>query len=96
MRIRAVYPGKNYIIYIAFEENKLMKFDMTDIIENDNDYFELKCNPELFIEAKPVNQRRSVGWGDNITLEGENIEKNGNPVNLGYLELKGKEFEKLV
>ena len=94
MRIRAVYPGKNYVLYVTFKENKILKFDMSDIIENDNDYFELKYRPELFIEAKPVNQR-SIGWGDSISLEVEIIEKNGTPVNLGYLELMGNDFEEL-
>lgn len=56
MRIRAVYPGKNYVLYVTFKENKILKFDMSDIIENDTNYFELKYHPELFIEAKPVKR----------------------------------------
>lgn len=95
MRIRTVYPAKNYILYVTFNNNKILKFDMSDIIENDTDFFELKYHPEFFIEAKPINQRRNIGWRDGITLSGKIIEKNGIPVNLGYLELKGDDFEEL-
>lgn len=95
MRIKAVFPAKNYILYVTFEEKIILKYDMSYLIETDTEFFELKYNPELFIEVRPVNEQRSLGWRDNIILHGEVIEKNGVPVNLGYLELWGDDYEEL-
>lgn len=95
MRIRAVYPAKNFILYVTYKENKVLKFDMSDIIENDSDFLELKNHPEIFADVRLVNKKRSIGWRDNITLSGDIVEKNGTPVNLGYLEVYSNEFEEL-
>ena len=95
MRIRTVYPAKNYILYVTFNNNKILKFDMSDIIENDSDFLELKKHPEIFVDVRLVNKKRSIGWRDNITLSGDIVEKNGTPVNLGYLEVYSNEFEEL-
>ena len=39
MRIEEVYPAKDYNIYVKFEEGTLLKYDMSELFENDLDIF---------------------------------------------------------
>ena len=50
MRIRAVYPAKNFILYVTYKENKLLEFDMSDVIAHYSDFLEWKKQPEIFVD----------------------------------------------
>lgn len=96
MRIREVFPAKNYILYVTSDDNRVFKYDMSELIDKDPDYYELKYDPDVFIRAMPVNENRSIGWGEDIVLSVKVIERNGKPVNMGFLEIYNDELEELL
>ena len=87
MRIKRVLPAKDNILYVISEDRQLIKYDMTDLIENDLDFIELKYYPEKFISARPTNEGRIVSWGDIASVSAKEIEKEGQPTKIGYLEI---------
>ena len=96
MRIREVFPAKEFVLYVTFEDHKVLKYDMSELIDKNPDFFELKYNPDDFIRALPVNENRSIGWGEDIVLSGKVIEENGKPVNMGFLQIYNNELEELL
>lgn len=94
MRAKKVIPTTNFIMYVFFEEGVIYKMDMSDIIENDDEFFELKYNPDLFWPVIPVNEGRCVAWGDKAILPVKVIEEQGAPVDVGFLQVYSrKEIE---
>ena len=75
MRIECVYPAKDFVLYVEFEDDRLLKFDMSEIIRDDPEYFELKYYPEKFAQARVTNECRNISWGDLATLSGSIVEK---------------------
>lgn len=87
MRIDYVLVAKNYVLYAMFENKSVLKFEMSNIIENDLDYYELKYYPELFASARPTDEGRRISWGDDTSISAKIIEDEGQPVDIGYLYL---------
>lgn len=85
MRIKNVWPAKNFILYVEFEEGGILKYDMWPLINENDDFFELFLFPEQFISAKPVDEGRGVGWDDDIKLKASFIEEGGENVDVGFL-----------
>ena len=95
MRIEEVYPAKDYNIYVKFEEGTLLKYDMSELVENDLDLFELKCYPEVFLSARPANEGRIIAWGDYTSISGKTVEEYGRPVEMGYVSVGPEDLAEL-
>ncbi len=87
MRIKNVWPANHYVLYVEYEEGPVLKYDMSGLIEKDIKYYELKYFPERFGSVAPVNELRDLVWGDGTILDGETIEREGKPADVGMLEL---------
>lgn len=95
MKIEAVYPAKDYNIYVKFEEGPLLKYDMSELVENDIDLFELKYYPEMFLSARPANEGRIIAWGDFTSISGKIVEEYGRPVEMGYVSVGPEDLVEL-
>ena len=95
MKIEAVYPAKDYNIYVKFEEGPLLKYDMSELVENDIDLFELKYYPEMFLSARPANEGRIIAWGDYTSISGKIVEEYGRPVEMGYVSVGPEDLVEL-
>lgn len=95
MRIEAVYPAKDYNIYVKFDEGILLKYDMSELVENDIDFYELKYYPEMFLSARPTNEGRIIAWGDYTSISGKIVEEYGRPAKMGYVSVGPDDIDEL-
>ncbi|MCR5034213.1 MAG: hypothetical protein K6B42_02185 [Clostridia bacterium] len=87
MKIDYILTAKDYVLYVVFEDETVLMYNMSDMVENDLEYYELKYYPEVFVSARPTCEGRSISWGDNTSISAKIIEECGQLVNIGYLEL---------
>lgn len=87
MRIEEVFAANDNVLYVILEDGTLLKYDMSDKVDTDPDLFELKYYPEKFVSARVTNEGRTISWNDDASISGKLIEKEGVPVDIGFLEI---------
>ena len=68
---------------------------MSEMIQNDPEFFELKFYPENFARAGVTNECRNISWGDLATLPGSVIEKYGRHIDVGFLDIDTSDLKLL-
>ena len=76
-RIKHLEPMANYVLQIAFDDGKVILYDVKEDMRDIPDYSVLKTTYGLFQQAQVDESRTCVYWNDEIDLPSDSIYEYG-------------------
>ena len=76
-RIKNVKPLENYILYVVFDDGKIVYYDVKDDINTIDNFQDLESIKGLFAQAQLDESRTCIFWNDRIDLPSDAIYEYG-------------------
>ncbi len=76
-RIRSVKPMPNYRLAVTFDDGRAVVYDVSEDIEQIDDFHDLHEIPDLFGQVQLDQSRTCVFWNDRIDLPSDTLYKYG-------------------
>lgn len=77
IRVRNVKPLNDYILYVEFDDNKCVEYDMNEDIDTLPGYDNLKRINGLWNQVKIDESRTCIFWNDSIDLPSDTLYEYG-------------------
>lgn len=76
-KIKTVKPLKDYILYVVFDDGKIVYYDVKDDINTIKDFQDLKYTNGLFAQVQLDESRTCIFWNDRIDLPSDMVYEYG-------------------
>lgn len=77
IRVRNVKPLNDYILYVEFDDNRCVEYDMNEDIDTLPGYDKLKHINGLWNQVKIDESRTCIFWNDSIDLPSDTLYEYG-------------------
>lgn len=79
-RIKTIKPLDQFRLYVVFDDEKRVIYDVSEDIESIADFRILRMDPDLFHHVQVDESRTCVFWNDRVDLASDSIYEYGRTV----------------
>lgn len=91
-KIKSFCPLKDFLLEVAFDDGRIVRYDLKDDIRTIPDFRTLETVCGLFQNAQLDASRTCIYWNDRIDLPSDTIYEYGTEKNAGCLSVAEDEY----